>query len=217
MSKVRVRYQTVEFGTTDIHVRTLRDRCQYSDDEGVALKKGISSAMWPIFGVIWASGEILAHLMHDYDCKGLRILEVGCGIGLASIVLNHRSMDISATDYHPETENFLRKNVELNEDKEIPFFCEGWGDVESELGEFDLIIGSDLLYERHHINLLSGFIDEHAKKSCDVILVDPGRGNHASFSKRMVSLGYLHSQENPENVEYLAEPFGGVILRYHRE
>ncbi|MEW6078103.1 MAG: methyltransferase domain-containing protein [Thermodesulfobacteriota bacterium] len=216
MSKARVRYQTVEFGITDIHVRTLRDRYQHSDDDQKALGKGISSAMWPLFGVIWASGEILAHLMVDYDCKGLRILEVGCGIGLASIVLNHRAMDITATDYHPEAGNFLRKNAELNEDKEIPFFCEGWDDIESKLGKFDLIIGSDLLYERHHIELLSGFIDGHSEKSCDVILVDPGRGNHASFSKKMVSLGYSHSQEKPEHVDYLKEPFGGVILRYHR-
>lgn len=217
MSKFRVRYQTVEFGVTDIHVRTLRDSCQFSDDDGIALRKGISSATWPLFGVLWTSGRILAHLMHDYDCEGLRILEVGCGIGLASIVLNHRSMNITATDYHPETQNFLRKNAELNEDKEIPFFCEGWEDSESELGEFDLIIGSDLLYERNHAKLLSGFINQHSKKSCDVILVDPGRGNHAPFSKKMVNLGYFHSQEKPVNLDYLSEPFKGVILRYHRE
>jgi predicted nicotinamide N-methyase len=217
MSKVRVRYRTIEFGATDIHVRTLRDRCQYADDDGEALGKGISSAMWPIFGVIWASGEILAHLMYDYDGKGLRILEVGCGIGLASLVLNHRLMDITATDFHPEAGNFLRKNVTLNKGKKIPFTCTGWGDTDNDLGKFDLIIGSDLLYERNHIELLSGFIDQHSKETCDIILVDPGRGNHAPFSKKMVSLGYLHSQEKPKDVDYLTEPFGGVILRYHRE
>jgi predicted nicotinamide N-methyase len=217
MSKVRVRYRTIEFGGTDIHVRTLRDRCQYADDDGDALKKGISSAMWPIFGVIWASGEILAHLMYDYDGKGLRILEVGCGIGLASLVLNHRLMDITATDFHPEVENFLRENVNLNKGRAIPFVCTEWGDTNNELGKFDLIIGSDLLYERNHIELLSGFIEQHSKETCDIILVDPGRGNHAPFSKKMVSLGYIHCQEKPKNVDYLTEPFGGVILRYHRE
>ena len=42
-----------------------------------------------------------------------RILEVGCGLGLASLVLNERSADISATDYHPEVETFLKINTEL--------------------------------------------------------------------------------------------------------
>ncbi|MCI5221138.1 MAG: histidine kinase [Candidatus Electrothrix sp. AR4] len=217
MSKIRVRYRTIEFGDTDIHVRTLRDRQQYSDVDGKASKKGISSAMWPLFGVIWDSGEILAHLMYEYEGEGLRILEVGCGIALASLVLNHRLMDITATDYHPETENFLRKNTKLNNDKEIPYVCTGWGDEDSGLGEFDLVIGSDLLYERDHVELLSSFIEQHAKETCDVILVDPGRGHHARFSKKMINLGYLHSQEKPKNVSYLLKPFGGQVLRYHRE
>ncbi len=216
MSSLRIRYQTIEFGSTDIHVRTLRDRQQYADEGGVAAKLGISSATWPLFGIIWASGEILAHLMFDYEVEGRRILEVGCGIALASLVLNHRLADITATDYHPEVEQFLLENVTLNKDKKIPFVRTGWGDEDSGLGEFDLVIGSDLLYERSHVGLLAGFIDHHAKQHCEVILVDPGRGHHARFSKKMVDLGYSHSQRKPENVDYLTQPFPGQILRYQR-
>ena len=36
-----------------------------------------------------------------------RILEVGCGIGLSSLILNRLNADITATDYHPEAEKFL--------------------------------------------------------------------------------------------------------------
>ena len=216
MSKIRVCYQTIEFGDTDIHVRTLRDKQQYSDDDNIAEKKGITSANWPIFGVIWDSGKVLAHLMYKYDTKGLRILEVGCGIGLASLVLNHRSMDITATDYHPQAENFLQKNVKLNGGNEIPFVCTGWGDSDSGLGKFDLIIGSDLLYERSHAMLLAGFIEEHAAQTCDIILVDPGRGHHAKFSKKMVSLGYSHSQQKTQKADYLPENYLGQVLHYHR-
>ena len=99
MSNVRVRYRTIEFGDTDIHVRTLRDRQQFSDDEGHAEKLGISSATWPLFGVVWDSSQVLAHMMFEHDIDGKRILEVGCGIALTSLVLNHRHADITATDY----------------------------------------------------------------------------------------------------------------------
>lgn len=216
MSSLRTRYRTIEFGDTDIHVQTLRDKQQFADRDGLASALGISSAAWPLFGVIWASGEILAHLMHEYEIEGLRILEVGCGIALASLVLNHRSANITATDYHPEAERFLIENVRLNKDKEIPFVRTGWGDAESGLGKFDLIIGSDLLYEREHVELLSGFIDQHAKTDCAVIIVDPGRGHHAQFSKNMARRGYSHSQSKPENTGYLAHPFHGQVLRYQR-
>lgn len=101
MSVVRLRYHTIEFGELDIHLRTLRDNQQFSDDEGEAEALGISSAFWPLFGIVWDSGNVLAHLMVEYEIVGLRILEVGCGIALASLVLNHRLADITATDYHP--------------------------------------------------------------------------------------------------------------------
>jgi len=217
MSSLRIRYQTLEFADTDIHVRTLRDKQQYADRDKVAAKLGISSATWPLFGVIWASGELLAHLMYDYEIEGLRILEVGCGIALASLVLNHRLADITATDYHPEAEGFLRENIKLNHGAAIPFIRTGWGDLDRGLlGEFDLIIGSDLLYERDHVELLSNFINQHAKPRCEVIIVDPGRGQRALFSKEMVQLGYSHSRSKPANVDHLTQPFQGQILRYNR-
>jgi predicted nicotinamide N-methyase len=214
MSSLRFRYQTIEFDDLDIHIRTLRDNQQFCDNDGIAEALGISSATWPLFGVVWPSGEILAHLMSDFEIAGRRILEVGCGIGLASLVLNHRLADITATDYHPEAESFLRMNAKLNDDGEIPFVRTGWSDEDSGLGEFDLIIGSDLLYEREFVHLLASFIDQHAKPHCDVIIVDPGRGNHARFSRHMTSLGYSHSQAKPENTDYLTQPFKGQILRY---
>lgn len=216
MSSVRVRYQTIEFDEVDIHVRTLRNNQQYLDPDGVAEKLGISSATWPLFGVVWASGEVLAHLMFEHDVAGKRILEVGCGIALSSLVLNHRLADITATDYHPEAGNFLRENVKLNHGKAIPFVRTGWGDAVTSLGKFDLIIGSDLLYEHDHVELLAAFIVQHAEAHCEVLLVDPGRGNHARFSKKMVTLGFAHSQSRPDNVDYLPKPFKGQVLRYQR-
>lgn len=214
MPPLRYRYQTIEVDGLDIHLRTLRDRQQFHDPNGVAEALGISSASWPLFGVVWASSEVLAHLMKDYNVDGQRILEVGCGIGLASLMLNQRHADITATDHHPAVECFLEHNVSLNNGKTIPFVRTGWNDALSELGNFDLIIGSDLLYERDHVDLLAGFIHQHAKPRCEVIIIDPGRGQTARFSKKMVSLGYSHSRRKPDNMDYLNEPYRGTILHY---
>lgn len=216
MSSLRVRYQTIEFGDVDIHVRTLRDKQQFHDKDQVAQGLGISSATWALFGVVWDSSEVLAHVMVDQEILGKRILEVGCGIGLASLLLNHRHADITATDYHPEAGAFLVENVRLNQGRAIPFVRAGWADEASELGDFDLIIGSDLLYQGDHVDLLAAFIHRHARPHCQVILVDPGRGYHGRFSKKMLSLGYNHSQAKPAQADYLATPFRGQILRYQR-
>ncbi|KEA64126.1 SAM-dependent methyltransferase [Marinobacterium lacunae] len=216
MPSLRLRYQTLEIGGHDIHLRTLRDNQQFSDKEGVAEGLGISSATWPIFGIVWASGQVLAHHMIDYEIKGKRILEVGCGIGLSSLLLNQRNADISATDYHPEAGGFLTENVRINGGRTIPFTRTGWGDDADGMGLFDIIIGSDLLYEAEHASLLSEFIDRHAHHYCEVIIVDPGRGNQNRFSKAMDSLGYALNKTRPEHTDYLDAPYKGNILHYQR-
>ena len=215
MPPLRIRYQTIEIEDIDIHVMTLRDSQQYSDPDGIATRLGISTATWPLFGIIWKSSEVLAHLMLDYEVEGIRILEVGCGIGLASLVLNHRLADITSTDYHPKVEAFLQKNTRLNNGPDIPFIRTAWADTNTSLGTFDLIIGSDLLYQRGHAADLSYFIDQHSNIICNVIIVDPGRGESARFSKEMIKFGYTISKTQICR-EIVREGASGKILYYHR-
>ena len=215
MPALRVRYQTLEFGAVDIHVLSLRDAQEFQDTDGAAAQLGISSASWSLFGVVWDSGQVLAHLMFDYEIAGLRVLEVGCGLALASLVLNHRKADITATDYHPEAGGFLTRNTALNGGDDIPFVRTGWDDGDCGMGLFDLIIGADLLYERSHVESLSAFIDQHARPTCEVLIVDPGREQRGRFSTRMVELGFSESRSNPQ-AAYLEAPFRGQLLRFGR-
>lgn len=191
---IRLRYQTVEFGKIDIHIRTLRDNQQYEDKNQVAEKLGISSATWPLFGILWPSSLELAKYISSLDIANKRILEVGCGIGLSSLLLNHMHADITATDIHPCAQEFLSVNTVLNNDRVIPFERLDWNSANSTLGKFDLIIGSDLLYESNHPVLLSNFIDNHANTTCEVIIIDPVRGQQGKFIKMMLTMGYSHMQ-----------------------
>ena len=215
MSSFRVSYQTIEFGNTDIHIRTLRDKQEYSDPEGAAEQLGICSANWSLFGVLWDSSKILAHVISTENVDNLKILEVGCGIGLASLLLNHRRANITATDYHPEVGAFLDVNTELNGDPLIPFVRTGWADVSSSLGQFDLIIGSDLLYEKEHAILLSDFIDKHALVKSEVIIVDPGRGNRNAFCRGMISHGFTVKEISIDDPSRMMSN-KGKLLRFSR-
>jgi predicted nicotinamide N-methyase len=216
MTKLRLSYQTVEFGKIDIHLCSLRNRQEFHDPEGVAEDLGISSAQWPIFGVVWPSSRVLAHYISDYNTGSKRILEIGCGMALSSLLLNKQHANITATDYHPETGIFLARNALLNEDEPIAYKQVDWADTEDDLGLFDLIIGSDLLYEEQHIALLAKFIEAHSNPACEVIIVDPGRGRKNKLSARMIALGYSSCQEKPSHTDYLNEEFKGHILTFAR-
>lgn len=215
MSDIRVKYQTIEFDKIDIHMRILRDNQQFEDENDIAKNLGISSASWPLFGQIWPSSIVLANLMQSHKIFGKRILEVGCGIGLASLVLNSRNADITSTDYHPSVEAFLNINTKLNDDRDIPFIRTGWIDEDNELGKFDLIIGSDLLYEQDHINLLSGFINKHANNDCEVIIIDPNRGNKNKFSAQMKSFGFNCTQVDGNSANNISN-YKGKVITYIR-
>ncbi|BBP45789.1 methyltransferase type 12 [Thiosulfatimonas sediminis] len=217
IATLRVRYQTIEFEKFDIHLCSLRDKQQFSDPFKEAEALGISDAQWSLFGVVWDSSQVLAEQMQDFDIQDKRILEIGCGIALSSHLLNARNADITATDYHPEAGKFLVKNSALNKAQDIPFLRTDWKNEDSGLGRFDVIIGSDLLYEQNHIQLLAEFIEQHANTQCEVILVDPGRGKHAKFSKKMVTLGFSHKQSKLREPLIKTPEFNGVILNYKRQ
>lgn len=216
MTNLRLSYQTVEFGKIDIHLCTLRDKQEFYDPAGIAETLGISSATWPLFGVIWPSSLVLAHFISGYKTDSKRILEIGCGMALSSLLLNKRCDNITATDYHPETGNFLKRNTLLNEGQPITYEQVDWADAHDNLGVFDLIIGSDLLYEEQHIDLLASFIENHSKPSCEVILVDPGRGRKNKLSKKMIQFGYSSCHIKPDHTDYLDQAFKGHILKFER-
>jgi hypothetical protein len=96
----------------------------------------------------------------------------------------------------------------------------GWGDEHTEQGEFDMIIGSDLLYEYDQAELLASFVDQHAKPHCMVLILDPGRKHHRRFSNSMIERGYSRQQGTPDDVSTLTQPLRGSdkfqVHRYTR-
>ena len=62
-------------------------------------------------------------------------------------------------------------------------------------GRFDLIIGSDLLYERDEGGALASFIARHAAPGALVWIVDPDRGNQSAFNRNMGAQGFALREE----------------------
>ena len=137
-------------------------------------------------------------------------------MALSSLLLSHRHADITATDYHPTVEYFLDRNTTLNNNQAVHFERLDWAEDNSHLGQFDMIIGSDLLYEDQHIDILASFIDRHARPTCEVIIVDPGRGRKNKLTARMLKCGFSSQHVKPIETTYLELPFKGHILTFLR-
>ncbi|MGW8228819.1 MAG: class I SAM-dependent methyltransferase [Gammaproteobacteria bacterium] len=192
MQNYLLKHETISVNNIDYQIRSLKDRQQFYDYEQRAAALGISSATWPLFGVVWPAARILADTVSMYALEGKRVLEIGCGIALSSIVLHKMGVDITASDYHPLAREFLDKNVLNNKMSPIKYQTGNWEMENPLLGEYDLIIGSDVLYEPAHSEHVSEFIHTHSNNDVEVIIVDPNRGNRANFTKKMIALGYVH-------------------------
>jgi hypothetical protein len=81
---------------------------------------------------------------------------------------------------------------------------------------FDLIMGSDILYERDEGGALAGYIARHAQLHCEVLMVDPNRGNRPAFSKHMAGLGFKLDDQPLRSLAHDTEKYSGHLLRYQR-
>jgi predicted nicotinamide N-methyase len=213
-------------GTADLHIQSLLDRQQYADPLGEAEALGISSAAWPLFGLLWPSSMQLALWMAKRPLvPGERILEVGCGLALASLVVHRQGADVTASDCHPLTETFLNRNIDLNDLPPLAYRHGNWGDDADTVqrpghpavtGCFDLIIGSDVLYERDESGKLSGFIALHTLPCAEVLIVDPNRGNRSAFNKRMAHAGFVLEEIDLSGDDVHGTPYKGRMLHYQR-
>lgn len=211
----QVKIETIHGNGADMRLRSLLDRQQFHDPLGEAERAGISSATWPLFGLLWPSGQILAHTMFSFELEGKRILEVGCGLALASLVIHRRGGDITASDCHPLSAAFLQENLRLNLLPAMKYETGNWSCGNPALGQFDLIIGSDLLYDRDQPQSLSQFIDLHSAATVEVLIVDPDRGNQPRFKRNMAVLGYSHSEVRVRNLPD-GTAYKGRLHSYHR-
>jgi predicted nicotinamide N-methyase len=204
-------------GAAALEIRSLLDRQQYADPLGEAEAAGISPACWPLFGQVWPSAQKLADLMQTWELGSHRVLEIGCGLGLASLVVHRRRADITASDCHPLTQAFLRANLQLNRLPALKYHTGNWGRSNPALGEFDLIIGSDVLYERSHPEQLAEFIQLHAAPHAEVLIIDPNRSNRSAFNHRMALFGFALSETMLNAPLDDGSPYRGRLLRYRRE
>jgi predicted nicotinamide N-methyase len=127
----------------------------------------------PYWAELWPSSLALASAIGGRALRGARTLELGCGLGLPSIAAALAGGRVLATDWSPEAIAMTEANAERNDAPLETLVC-SWTAPEPLLDRapWDLVIGSDLLYEQRNVDVL---LDLLPRLGDDVWLADPGR------------------------------------------
>jgi predicted nicotinamide N-methyase len=160
----------------------------------------------PYWAAVWESATAVGqHLSKRSGLLRGRVLDLGCGMGLAGMFALALNSDTRVTLADIDRDALLLARLNT-----LPWFDRSdvervnWG-VDVLPGEFDLIIGSDVLYERPQWDTLEPFLRRHLANEGAVLLGEPSRPKADEFPEWIAERGWTIARFE-EHVEGRAAP-----------
>lgn len=175
-----------ELGRVELALVCVRDLESRLDREALLRDDAIVPPYWAL---VWSGSQILArHVAENLPCAGLRVLDVGCGLGLVALAAAARGGRVTAIDREVAPITFLSHSATLN-GLEVDGVV---GDVlRVDLGQFDLILAAELLYERSDFDALAAALASALAPGGGLWLADARRVDTAPFFDALSRLGLV--------------------------
>jgi len=129
------------------------------------------------------------HLEAHYDLFEKKVLELGCGLGLAGITAGKLGAKITFTDYKEDALRYAKINSENNKIIKANFKLLDWEKPEN-LEKYDLIIGSEIAYDYFFHDSLSVILKSARKDTGEILLADRRRLVIDRFIGQFIHDGY---------------------------
>jgi ETFB lysine methyltransferase len=129
----------------------------------------------PYWADVWPSAIVLARAVAVMRGASRTLLELGCGAGLVAAAATLAGFDVTATDYYEDSLRFTRLNVARNGGADPTVRLVDWRDLPPDLGAFDVVVASDVLYEHTYGALVAAAIARTLRPTGVAVLADPGR------------------------------------------
>ncbi len=187
---------TVTFGDVTLAMETPPDLDALLDRAAAHNPQSVDAI--PYYAILWPAAHGLANYLweHRTGLSGRRVIELGCGLGLPSILAACLGAHVLATDFHPDTGEWLSRNAESN-GVHIGYRPLDWNvflkPKADSIQPADLVIGSDLLYERRHIPALIRAAGTLCAPGGHAVIADPGRENLQLFVSGMEQDGWTNT------------------------
>jgi predicted nicotinamide N-methyase len=159
---------SIDLPSGELRLLQPRESAEIPDDHAVEW-----APIAPYWSILWRSGVALARELDGMALRGLRVVELGCGLAVPSIVAARAGANVLATDSFPDALPLAERNAQAN-DAHIETATVDWAEPRKLLKQapFDLVLGTDVLYERHSVGVLLSLLPRLAPEAW---LAEPGR------------------------------------------
>lgn len=206
-STVDIVSELIDLEGLSVRVDRPRDAESLIDEERFA-----EDEFLPYWAQLWPSALALARHVARLDLRDRGVLEIGCGVGLPSIVAAIRGARVLATDWAPEalrcTDGNARTNGVQLETRVVPWESP---DLLADRSPFELVLAGDVLYEQRNAELVLRLLTDVVGEPGHALVADPGRRFTESFLAEAGSAGFLvathHAREIPRGgIHELSRP-----------
>jgi predicted nicotinamide N-methyase len=138
---VELRDEVVAVGEVELRLRRPASPEALIDEDAFARDEFL-----PYWAELWPAATALAAALPPV--AGLRVCELGCGLGLPALVAAAHGAQVTATDWSPDAVSLLGENARRNGlhlRTEVRDWREPWDE------RFDLVLAADVLYERRNV------------------------------------------------------------------
>lgn len=151
-------------------------------DQGALLTAAESFAEFPFGLLLWESAPALAAALgaEGAALNGASVLEIGAGVGFAGIVAASFGARVRQVDHSAAALDLCRANAAANGIAGVAVAYADWNDWRDDT-RYDLIIGSDILYDRDAFKPLLAIFERNLRAHGRVLLADPLRGDTSMF------------------------------------
>lgn len=143
----------------------------------------------PYWAELWPSARVLGEHVLAMTGHGRTLLELGCGSGLVATCAALAGFDVVASDYYEDAPSFARVNAARNGAVRTTGLVLDWRHLPETLPTFDVILASDVLYERTYGPVVAKAIGAALAHDGIAIVADPGRVGREGFVRALQDSG----------------------------
>lgn len=172
----------------DLHLEMLTvDHLENLVDAGALLRED-NVPEPPYWAHLWTGSRVLAELVaSEIDCRGRRVIDIGCGLGLAGIAAARRGGRVLLADYVFDAMRFAQANVRLNHCDAAVAVIDLCRPALS--GKFDLCLAADITYDPKLQVALAEFLAQHLSENGEAWCVESVRTTDRGFDRACQALG----------------------------